>query len=108
MGLYTVFAVDVGLGLEREINSSNAGNFATFTILNNLLATKNNSNDPTAKNYSQIDGSKSHVLLMIKIRQKGLCRQCMQRITVDDDIVSRGHNSRNYYHKDCAKKLNII
>ena len=54
-----------------------------------------------------INGSKSHVLLLIKVRQKGLCRKCEQQITQDHDIVSRGHSPR-YYHKHCAQKLNII
>jgi len=41
------------------------------------------------------NGSKSHVLLLIRVRQKGLCGQCEKQITQDHDIVSRGHSAAN-------------
>ena len=45
---------------------------------------------------------------LIRSNQHGLCRHCQTRIEEQDKIVSRGGGRRYYYHKLCAKKLNII
>ena len=45
---------------------------------------------------------------LVRTTQHGLCRHCQMRIEQQDKIVSRGRSRRFYYHKHCAKKLNII
>jgi len=52
--------------------------------------------------------ARPYIFEMIKIKQQGLCKHCKQQITEHDDIVSRGHNPRYYYHKNCAQKLRIV
>jgi hypothetical protein len=53
-------------------------------------------------------GVKSHILSNIQRTQKGFCRFYEKEITKDYDIVSRGKKPKKYYHKKCAKILNIV
>ncbi len=47
------------------------------------------------------------ILAIIKNRQNGKCHFCGIDFVSGDIIVSCGHR-RSYYHKRCARKLNII
>jgi hypothetical protein len=40
-------------------------------------------------------------------KQNGLCHLCKREFNRTDMVVSRGH-PRTYYHKECAKRLNLI
>ena len=44
---------------------------------------------------------------MIKIKQNGVCRYCNKKFSDEEQIVSNGKR-RKYYHRECAKKLNIV
>ncbi len=58
-----------------------------------------------------IDTSKylavNRVLSIIKTRQNGKCHFCGIDFVLGDIIIGCGHR-RSYYHKRCARRLNII
>jgi hypothetical protein len=53
------------------------------------------------------NASERRVIDVIRLKQGGVCRFCKETISRDDEVVSSGKNKK-YYHKHCAKKLNII
>ena len=56
----------------------------------------------TSNNFSS-----RRVLSIIRNRQNGKCNFCGNDFVLGDIIVGCGHH-RSYYHKRCARRLNII
>jgi hypothetical protein len=58
-----------------------------------------------------IDSSNSYTIgriqSIIEKRQDGKCHSSGDPLVASDGIVSRGYR-RNYYHTECARRLNII
>jgi hypothetical protein len=60
-----------------------------------------------AKIMRNANPSEGRVFDVVRLKQGGICRFCNESISKDDEVVSSGKNKK-YYHRRCAKKLNII